>query len=504
VSAGGADTHRGFRRQAARSGAVQLVSQAIRVALLIGSGIVFARLLEPDDFGVMAMAATMVAFVESFRDFGLPLAVAHREDLGSTELSGLFWTSVRITAATTLFMVGAAPVMSYAFAEPRLLGVVLVTAAGVAVLGMTTLHQAVLIRSMRFGTLARIDVAAQLLAVAAGIAAAALGAGYWALVINLFLLNVAKGLALWIVSPWRPAVAPARREESVTAVVRQGAHITGFELVNYFGRNTDNLAIGYAGGAGALGLYDNAWRWSLYPVLQVYGPLTAVAVSALSRVHRDPAAYRSACRLGFTPVLSLVLPVLTFLLVTAEPVILGVFGRHWAESVPVFRVLLVAAMAHCVTRLFGWLYLSQGRGQDQLRWGLVYSPVVALSVLVGVRWGVQGVAMAVAVANWALLVPGLAMCLPGSPLRVRDLLGIIARPALSCLLAALVLTTGLLPWRGDPGHVSSLVLPAAVFFLVYLLAWIAIPGGWEEARRLVRTGKDAWRGGPARAIPESP
>ena len=486
-------------RHAVRSGLLQLFSQAVRVVLLVGSGVVLARLLTPADFGLMAMVTTLVAFVESFRDFGLPLAVTQQDKFKQEEFSALFRTSLQLNAGTVLFMILAAPIIAHFYEEPRLIAVTIVTAAGYLILGISTLHHALLIREMRFKRLAAVELGSQVGGITVGIGAALLGAGYWALVGQLLVANALKGATLWMVSRWRPALLGASSRPSnvrVRSILRQGAHIAGFEIVNYFGRNTDNVVVGLVGGPTALGLYDSAWRWSLYPVQQVYSPLLGVAVSSLSRVRGEPDAYRRACKVGLLPIFSLVMPTLTFLFLQADAVITTILGPQWLPAIPIFRVLVIAALASSVMRILGWLYLSQGRSQEQFRWGLVYTAVMVIAVVTGAAWGVYGVAVAVAAGNCVLLIPGLKMCLRGSPLRAGDVFRVFARPLGASVAAAMVLLS-VVSRRQGPEQVLELAIEAAAFSAAYALTWIALPGGREDAYLIRQALRAARAQGPA-------
>ena len=101
---------------------------------------------------------------------------------------------------------------------------------------------------------------------------------------------------------------------------------TGFNVLNYIGFNMDRVLIGYLRGADAMGLYDNAFRWSRYPMRQVFPPLLNVAVAGLSRLRSAPAAYREAFAKGARAVYAFVLPILAFMVVEARDVILVLLG----------------------------------------------------------------------------------------------------------------------------------------------------------------------------------
>jgi O-antigen/teichoic acid export membrane protein len=486
------DTSRmNLRERAVRSGFIQIGAQALQLALIIGSGMALARLLTPEDFGLLAMASSLTAFVGNLRDFGLPLATVHRETVDHQQVSALFWVNLKLNLLTTLFMALTAPALAWFYKEGRLTAMTLVMAVGFFCLGLTDQHKSLLMRQMRFGSLTFIDVGSVLTGIIVGIGAALLGARYWALVLQFLADALTRSITTWLVCGWRPAWS-ARRFEMLNPDLRSllsyGAHLTGFRILSHIGRHLDRVLVGYFGGVTAVGLYDNAYRWALYPVQRVYVPLLGVAVASLSRVQHDPKAYCASLKEGLLPVLSVVMPTLAFMIIEARGVILVLLGSQWLEAVPLFRLLCIAAFATSMSRVTKWLYLSQGETKRQLRWGLIDTPVMVLAVAVGIQWGALGVAVSYTVTTCLLTYPSIAFCLKTSHLSLRDFLGIVWRPALASVMAAILLLaagTAIPKWNS---MAIELLMKLIAFGLAYLLLWVALPGGRQaiaDARRLV-------------------
>ena len=144
---------------------------------------------------------------------------------------------------------------------------------------------------MRFGKLAVIEVAAMLNGVVAAIISAWYGAGYWALVIMQLVMAVSITIGVWFACDWRPGLP--KRGTGVRRMLAFGRNITGFNLINYFARNSDKILVGRFCGSGILGLYSKAYNLLMLPISQICGPLTSVAVPALSRIQDDPKRYTS-------------------------------------------------------------------------------------------------------------------------------------------------------------------------------------------------------------------
>jgi PST family polysaccharide transporter len=270
-------------------------------------------------------------------------------------------------------------------------------------------------------------------------------------------------------------------------------HYAGFQLLGQAARSLDSVLVGYFTGAASLGLYANAAKWAKTPLQNIFPPLAGVAVSGLSRRQNDPAGYRAACRAGFLPVLAVVMPVLAFMAVEAHDVIRVLLGERWLGAVPILRILCIGYFVGSMGRLTTMLLLSQGDTKRQFRWALLYAPVLAVAVGIGVQWGPVGAAVGVAAATWVLSSPRLVFSLETSPISPRELLGIAARPALASIGAGAVLLAAgwLLPDGGAP--VTRLGLAALVFGLAYALAWTVSPGNRRAAREALGLFRELWR-----------
>lgn len=473
-----------------RSGAVRLSGQAIQVILGIGGGAVLARILTPSDFGIFAMAISLVAFIGWFRDFGLPMAVTQGEEMSSVATTALFRVSLKLSLGVSLFVALMAPALAAFYGETRLIAVTLVMALGLLAMGVSIVPEGLMIRRMRFGALSAIDIGAVAGGLAAALTIGALGGGYWALVAQYVLLGVIRSAAACLACGWRPT---RDRDDdastSLRSVLRYGRQLTLTRILQYFGQNTDRILIGYTAGPTTLGLYDNSFRWARYPAIQVFGPLRNVIVSALSRLQEDDARYRRAFRLGALPTYSVVLPALAYMVVDAPHVILAVLGDQWLEAAPLFRFLAASAIATSVRSSTVWSYLSEGRTDRQLRWEMLSAPTLIVAVVVGLRWGVLGVAVAFCAGTWLLVFPGMWFSARGSRIRVSDYLRAWWRPVAAIAVAGLLLfaispemAARVPAGAGELDALRAIAWRGPLFLIAYVGAWLALPGGPAAAR----------------------
>ncbi len=474
--------HADLSVHAVHSGFIKLWGQVIQLILAIGSGMLLARLLTPEDFGLFALASSLIALVHTFRDFGLQMAAVHQEQLEHLQISALFWLNFKLSFLVLLFLILMAPVIAWFYHDARLTAITFIMAIGIFGLNLSTQYESLLIRQMRFRTLTYIELGSMCVGITAGIELARLGFGYWALVYQLLVIHLSKSVLIWRFCGWHPAKRKAIPNSDIRSLLSYGKHYTGFKLLTYFGKKWDIILLGYISGASDVGLYQNAFRWAFFPLQQLYAPLLNVAVSGLSRRQNDAVAYRNGFKKGLLPVLSVIMPVLLFLFKEAHNIILLLLGDQWLEAVPLFRLLSLAAFATSMTRITKWLYLSQGQTKRQFQWGLFSLPLILLSIVIGAQWGAYGIAAGFTIARYLLIFPEIAFCLRYSHLSRGDFLSIVWRPVIAAIMAATFLSSVILPEQAQ--LIVDLSVKWLLFSLVYLLLWVIFPGGKQAIKEI--------------------
>lgn len=382
--------------RAARGAVVTIAAQAARIVLQLCSVVVLARLLNPHDYGLIAMVLAIVGIGEILRDFGLSTAAVQSETLSSAERSTLFWLNTAIGAAIALTVFLSAPLIAAFYGETELTAIARALSITFLINGAATQYRATLVRDLRFSTLARTDIAAAAFALAVAVAGALLGLGYWALVAQQLastaaVLVLAAGAARWIPGlPWRGA--SARR------FVRFGGGVVLSQLIGYVSNNVDSVIIGSRFGAPALGLYSRAFQLLMTPLNQVRSPLTSVALPVLSRLTADAARFSRFVVLGQLALGYSLVVGLAWVAGTAEPLTTVLLGEQWTAAAPVLRLLAIAAVFQTLAFVGYWVYLARGLTGDLVRYSLVSAAIRIVAIVIGSQWGVVGVAVGYAVA----------------------------------------------------------------------------------------------------------
>lgn len=470
--------------RASRGGALMFGSQGARFALQTLSTVVLARLLTPDDYGLFGMVAVVVGFAAIFKDMGLSTATVQASSVTRRQIDAMVWINLAVSVCIGAAVLLSAPIVATFYGQPELAPMTAALSLTFVVGGLTIQHEALLRRHFRFGELAVIQSAAQAASLAASVAAAILGLGYWALVVGALSSTVVGVGMTYFFCPLLPGIP--RRGTGVADLVSFGRNMIGFEFINYWARNLDNILVGKFLGADPLGLYSRAYTLFMLPITQVRTPMSQVALPVLSALRSEPQRYRVFYS-RLVEVMGLVtVPITMYCLVEAEFIVGVLLGRQWLGVVPTFRILAVLGLLQPTMSTAGLVMLSHGRSDRQLRVGVVGSLAVAIGFVIGLRYGIAGVATGYVVASYLTAVPVLLYSFAGTPIG----LPLFARAVLPPLVAGSVAGGVCLLGRLVAGSsVMADVLLTALFFGVYAATSLSRP----KTRELIVAFKESLR-----------
>jgi O-antigen/teichoic acid export membrane protein len=377
-------------------GASQLTKQIL--TLLIG--IVLMRLLEVADFGAVAIAFAFIQFAAPLRELGFGAAIVQRADLDDRHLASVFWLNVWTGIGLALLTFALAKYLALYFKVPVLRPILWWFAADFIIGSLAVTQTAILTRTLRFKELALREMASIIVGGGVGIGMAFSGFGVWALVGQLLAGSAAGVVLLWSVSQWRPSFTFSR--DRLGEMTSFGLNVVGFEMVNYLSRNVDKLLIGKVLGDKQLGYYSAAYRFVLFPLTNVAAVVSRVAFPVFSRSQDDLDRLRTAY-LSVTQAVALVcFPILLLAAVMAPEIVPLVVGPKWNPSVPVLQLLSIAGLRQVICAFNGAVYRARGRADLQFRLSLLAAAVTVTGFVVGLHWGIIGVAAAYMISGWLI------------------------------------------------------------------------------------------------------
>jgi O-antigen/teichoic acid export membrane protein len=450
-----------------------MMASQVSIQLLgFATSIVVAHFLTPRQVGLVAMALVFSNLALVITDAGFASALVQRAELSEEDRSTAFWASVAMGAAMTLVGVGLSWPLAKLYGEPGVQRLFAALSPAFLFTAVGVVQGALLTRELEFRKLEVRTVTATVVSTSVAMSLAALGAGSWALVAQTLTVTSVSSALLWRSSSWRP------RRLFSTASLREiapfGSHVLGARTVSWGRSNVDNLLIGRHVGASQLGAYSVAFNLMITPVTRIAGPLTQVFYPAFSRL-RDPVAIGEVWLRAVRLVAAVVVPAMLGLAVVAPDFVAVIFGRRWHEAVPVLRILAPLGMVLAVQALNYGVLQAVARTRTLFRYTLFASAGAIASFVVGLHWGIVGVAAAYVAASFLVLEPWYLVLTARAvdvPVRqwIRSVAGVFGA---GLLMAAVVAAArvGLVEAGVSPSArlAASIVLGATVY--LPLLRW---------------------------------
>lgn len=422
-----------LKQRTIRGGLARLVAQGANFAIRLASLMVLARLLGPNDYGLVGMVTAFTGVLSLFRDFGLSSAAIQRTTVTEEQISTLFWINLLVGALLGLLALAMAPAIAKFYHEPRLVAVTAVLAVGFLFNAAGVQHSALLQRQMRFTALSVINTVGLIVGTVIAIGGAKTGYGYWALVAMMVISPLTSTIGFWLATAWIPG-RPHRRA-GIRSMMRFGGTLTLNGLVAYVAYNFEKVLLGRYWGADAIGIYGRAYQLVNIPTDNLNSAVGEVAFSALSRVKDDANRLRNYFLKGYSLVLALTIPITVVCTLFAGDVILVVLGPKWTEAVPIFRLLAPTILIFALINPLGWLLFSLGLVERSLKIALVFAPLIIVGYILGLPYGPKGVAFAYSAVMMLWVIPHIAWCIHGTVISFRDILLAASRPVASSIVA---------------------------------------------------------------------
>jgi polysaccharide transporter, PST family len=482
---------RSLHSRVARGIAWKVFSQVVLQASKVVVALVLARLLSPHEFGLAGMVLVFSTLVFVFADVALGSALVQRRTLSELDRSTVFWTSAAAGLAFTVVGVAASWPLAAFFGEPAVQPLLAALSLSFLVTALGTTQKALLTRELDFRRLELRLIGATFAGGIVGVAAAANGAGAWAIIGQQITIAVGSTALLWVASRWRPRLMFSLA--NLRSLAGFSAGVFGTRLLFYANRNADNLLIGRFLGASALGVYALAYNLMLMPMDRLAGPVQEVLFPAFSKLQDQPRRMAAAWLRVNRAIAAVSLPSMLGLIIVAPEFVTVALGEKWEPAIPVLQILAWAGLLQSLQRLNSSVLQARGRAGTLFGFALLAATANFAGFAVGLEWGIVGVAAAYAVTN-TLLQPlytvltarsvgiTLAECL-------RSLAGVIQATA---AMGAAVLLAKLLLLDLGLGPAARLPLLAAVGIAVFVpsCAW-RVPELTADVRGLVRRRRTA-------------
>ena len=490
-----------LRASSVRAAGFMWAAGAADFVLRIGSIAILARLILPEYFGLVMMVMAVTAIADQFRDLGLSTVTVQRKEITHQEVTNLFWINVLAGILIALVVCAASPLISAYYKEPRLTIITCILATNFIWGGLIVQHQALLARRLKLGHSATVRVLSSLISTLLAITLAWLGFGYWALIWREVLRSALLTVGMWFCLPWVPGL-PCWKTD-VKAMVHFGANVSAAHILATISSSVDRILIGRFWGAAPVAMYRQAYQLLVVPMEQLLTPIYHVTQPGLSMLQTEDARYRRFYQKVLTVVCVATMPLSLFVALYSAEITRIVLGRKWLGCAQLLMILSLGSFIRAPVAWSGHVLITRGRSKTYLGLTLIQNVTLILFMLIGVRWGIAGVAWADVAATWLLIAPNLYFSFKDSPVTVGTFFSTIARPAMASIIMAIVLRLlyqTLPPW----GAPIFLALGGLVALVVFSSAWMLMPGGKAELTELLSDIRSALQRKVTRMKPVGP
>ena len=442
------------------------------------------RLLDPRDYGLVAMTGVMLSFLALFNGWGFANALVRDDRIDSGRIRQTFGLLIAMNGALAAIQVAAAPLAARYFHQPMVAELLRVQALFFLANPFIALGNALLSRRMDFRRQAQVNLAAAVLSAMTALGCALAGLGVWTLVAAPFVLWYAQAIGCAVAA--RLWIRPSFSFRGTGRIVRYGGAMILVQLCWFVQSQVDVFIAGRRLDPATLGLYTTALFLTQILVAKFVPPLNEVAFAAYARIQAERDRVKAAFLKTVRLIMLIALPFYLGLAVTAEPLVHTVLGGKWAASAGLVPILACAMPLLTLQILFAPATNAIGRETLAVRVGLFGALIMPLAFSWGLRWGIAGLAWGWLGGMALLLVATVMVSLPAIGARPRELARAVAPGLAASLIMALSVRAldGLLPGLGHAQRLATLVPFGAALYagLLFLFARPVV----EEMLALVR------------------
>ncbi|MEI7473349.1 MAG: lipopolysaccharide biosynthesis protein [bacterium] len=370
-----------------------LILQFAQKVVMFVSAIVLARILTPQDFGLVTMSITIDFVIQMASSMGVNSAVVHFQDNFKERLNASYWLIISSTVLFVGIQFIFAPVAASFYKAPLLADIIRVSAVALLINCSVSTHRSILIKNMDFKKLSILDATVNLGRTILSIILALMGFGVWSFIYPKIVGAIVNAISLWNMTRWVPSLNPCFKYWK--DMFSYGKDVLLSNILDYCLNNSGYVLIGNYMGSVALGVYSFAQDKSMMVVNNIAFPVNMVTFPAFSKLQNEPEKLKSAFLNSLKLISIISFPYAIGQMVAGGEYISVIFGAKWHSSVLLFQIILCYAMLKSVTQTIGPILLGIGKSDVLVKLTLTYTPIYVASLFIGYKLAnLTGVAIA--------------------------------------------------------------------------------------------------------------
>jgi len=426
--------------------------------------IVLARLLHPEDFGLIGMITVFVMIANVVVDGGFMGALVYKKIVGDSDYDTVF----HINLATSLVLYGGLYLVSGAIADfydqPKLTLLLRWLSVSMVLGSFSIVHYAMYYRKMDFKPIAKVGLLSQTISGVIAIVVAALGGGVWALVVQHLLLGLLTAVFFWTTNPWRPKWRLSRK--SFRSLFGYGTPLMLTYIMQQVFDNLFYVIIGKFYNPLQLGYYVQANKIQRIPALKIQEIIKKATFPAFTRIAEDAERTVAYFKTLFTNTMAINFPVLIALSLFAESVIPLLLTEKWSPIVPYIQLLCMASLFLPFYSLCSNIVLSMGHSLLNFRIEALKNLCILISVPIAIQWGIIGLIIGQILCSLVFVLIHLYFVKTVLPIKRAQFLIPMLQYLGIAFAPFFVVKTLMLKYPLHP--VLNLLVYGSVYFLIYI------------------------------------
>jgi teichuronic acid exporter len=349
--------------------------------------LILARLLAPEEFGLIAMVAVFIAISGVLIDAGFSRALIQRKEVTDSDLSTVFYFNLAVSVLMAAALYAVAPTIADFYSQNELMSVLRVLSLGLVISAFGAVHRTILERNLQFKKIFWVSFPSTILSGGIGLALAFNGYGVWALVAQMLAVRMIGVTFLWFQSGWRPALV--FDSSSLREMLPYGSRLAFSSFLDQGFQNLYVLVIGRAFSAVEVGFFQRARAFQKLPVQNLNGILGRVAFPLFASVQDDPDRLRRAMCKAIQMGCLFLFPTMALLAVSAEPAVLLLIGEKWLPCVPYLQWLCAAGALYPLHSMNLNFLTATGRSDLFLRLEIIKKVLTVGNIALTFRFGIQ-------------------------------------------------------------------------------------------------------------------
>lgn len=354
--------------------------------------VLLGRLLDPSDFGIAAMAGTVFAVANQFKDFGFSVASIQSRETSEQDYHNLFWIGLGMAFLISAVIIAVSPFVGWFYGDKTVRDVVISMSVTFLVGALGNQPIALAQKKLLFSQLAKWGIAGRIVGLSVGCLLAWRGFGPWAIVAMGLVEALVRSFTAFLIAGYVPG--RPRDLTSSSSQIRFGAMLTSAGLISCVSRNVDQVIIGRAFGAEVLGLYTRAHGLLVFPLRSILSGFTRLNLATMSRVNDNPVIFNQRLRQTTQAYIIVVAMLIVPAVVVRTDLIEIAMGKKWLPVVPIFVVLAPYAWFQVVAYVANLSLISTGRMAALNMMHVLHCIVMVAAMLFSIPHGIHGVALA--------------------------------------------------------------------------------------------------------------